>query len=242
VDIYDSSGNSVYQYGYDSWGKIVSQTGPKTEIGTLNPFRYRGYYYDTETGLYYLNSRYYDPEVGRFINADSLIDSGHTLLGHNMFAYCNNNPVNSIDSTGYWATDIDSHLTLNKHIMFHKNKRPYVGEPGSTYEAPNGDKRTCGPDGKPLRDYDHNNHGNPKNHPSDENGGHYHDWDWDNEIPRGDPYVIESNTVEGIIVVATSIIGIAVVLADDITGVGTANDFLLGPLGGGLAKGIAMLP
>ena len=64
----------------------------------MNPFRYRGYYYDTETGLYYLQSRYYDPETGRFINADAQFDSG--ITGKNLFVYCNNNPVSSIDPDG----------------------------------------------------------------------------------------------------------------------------------------------
>jgi len=66
----------------------------------VNPFRYRGYYYDTETGLYYLQSRYYDPEIGRFINADGLVSTGQGVLGNNMFAYCENNWVNFSDPSG----------------------------------------------------------------------------------------------------------------------------------------------
>ena len=72
-----------------------------TTIGVKNPIRYRGYYYDTETGLYYLQSRYYDPETCRFINADSLIIAGDYLQGTNMFAYCLNNPVMYVDPSGY---------------------------------------------------------------------------------------------------------------------------------------------
>ena len=64
------------------------------------PFRYRNYVYDTETGLYYLQSRYYDPKVGRFINADAFASTGQGVLGNNMFAYCGNNPVNYEDLTG----------------------------------------------------------------------------------------------------------------------------------------------
>ena len=72
-------------------------------IGNINPLRYRGYYYDTETGFYYLNSRYYDPETGRFINIDNEISGvGGNPLGYNMFAYCGNNPVNREDSFGNW--------------------------------------------------------------------------------------------------------------------------------------------
>jgi len=68
-------------------------------LGADNPFRYRAYYYDDETGLYYLESRYYNPEWGRFINADGQINDG--LLGANLFAYCENNPVNREDPKGH---------------------------------------------------------------------------------------------------------------------------------------------
>ena len=75
-------------------------------IANLNPFRYRGYYFDTDTGLYYLNSRYYDPELGRFINADAidiLNTAQEELNGLNLYAYCFNNPVNDIDKNGNWS-------------------------------------------------------------------------------------------------------------------------------------------
>ena len=70
------------------------------ELADLNPIRYRGYYYDTETGFYYLQSRYYDPALGRFINADSYTSTGQDYIGYNMFAYCNNNPVILQDNIG----------------------------------------------------------------------------------------------------------------------------------------------
>ena len=96
----DANGNRVVTYTYDPWGKILSTTDTSgTNIGTLNSFRHKGYYYDSETGFYYLNSRYYDPEIGRWINADSLLSQG-SVLGNNMFAYCLNNPVNMADTTG----------------------------------------------------------------------------------------------------------------------------------------------
>ena len=93
-----------YAYEYDAWGKLVSITGEKAStLGVINPLRYRGYYYDSETGLYYLQSRYYDPEVGRFISADDpeiLLEDQDNLLQYNLFAYCFNNPVNMFDLTG----------------------------------------------------------------------------------------------------------------------------------------------
>ena len=88
---------SVATYEYDAWGNILSSSGRLAEI---NPLRYRGYYYDNETGFYYLQSRYYDPVNRRFINADSLAITGQGSLGTNMFAYCNNNPVMLVDSEG----------------------------------------------------------------------------------------------------------------------------------------------
>ena len=81
---------SVATYEYDAWGNILSSSGRLAEI---NPLRYRGYYYDSETGFYYLQSRYYDPENHRFINADSFASTGQGFLGTNMFAYCNNCPT-----------------------------------------------------------------------------------------------------------------------------------------------------
>ena len=98
VRIVNSSRNTVASYTYDPWGKIISSSGTLADI---NPLRYRGYYYDSETGFYYLQSRYYDPEIGRFINADSYASTDATgLLSTNMFAYCENDPVNKSDPTG----------------------------------------------------------------------------------------------------------------------------------------------
>ena len=110
IGLYDSDLNSVVQYSYDSWGKLLSVTGSLAEtVGKANPFRYRGYYYDSETELYYLNSRYYDPEMGRFVNADDssiLEEDQGEILEHNLFTYCLNNPVNKFDEDGYAAANI----------------------------------------------------------------------------------------------------------------------------------------
>lgn len=100
--ILDSDGNQVVSYVYDSWGKLVSTSGILADtIGVQNPYRYRGYYYDVETGFYYLQNRYYDPVTGRFINSDSLIGSTGELNTHNMFAYCGNEPINRVDPAGF---------------------------------------------------------------------------------------------------------------------------------------------
>lgn len=110
TEIYDSTGALASSYSYDAWGEVVSVTDvsgaaitSSTHIANVNPIRYRGYYYDTETSLYYLKSRYYDPQVKRFLNADGYVQTGDGLYDKNMFAYCLNNPVNSSDPTGKFA-------------------------------------------------------------------------------------------------------------------------------------------
>ena len=107
VGIYNGVGELKAHYEYDAWGNVISITDNNgnaitnpNHIGNLNPFRYRGYYQDTETGLYYLMSRYYDAVTHRFINADGYFQAGTTILDGNTFAYCANNPIYSSDPTG----------------------------------------------------------------------------------------------------------------------------------------------
>ena len=97
VQIIDANGVMQAEYIYSPWGEVVSAEGDLAEV---NPLRYRGYYYDSETGFYYLQSRYYDPENHRFINADSFASTGQGIVGTNMFAYVNSDPVNCIDADG----------------------------------------------------------------------------------------------------------------------------------------------
>ena len=104
IAILDTSGNRVVEYTYDAWGNILSISGSKKDdLGQANPLRYRGYVYDNETGLYYLQSRYYDPQTHRFLNADALTSTGQGRLGNNMFAYCLNNPIAMKDHGGYFG-------------------------------------------------------------------------------------------------------------------------------------------
>ena len=108
IAILNSSMNVVAKYTYDSWGKLISIkdnngndiTNSTSTIGYINPIRYRSYYYDNETGLYYLKSRYYDPEIDRFINADRYVSAGQAISGFNMYVYCNNNPISNFDPNG----------------------------------------------------------------------------------------------------------------------------------------------
>lgn len=84
----------------DASGNVINSA---SHIGNLNSFRYRGYFYDAETGLYNLKTRFYDPEVGRFLNMDSIdYAAPETINGLNLFAYCNNNPVMNVDPDGAW--------------------------------------------------------------------------------------------------------------------------------------------
>jgi len=113
LSVLDSYGLTVCEYTYDSWGKLITVTDDSgnavtnsTHVALLNPIRYRGYLYDSETGLYLTGTRYYDPEIGRFINGDGYVSTGQGVLGNNMFAYCGNNPVNRADPTGMFWKEI----------------------------------------------------------------------------------------------------------------------------------------
>jgi len=108
VKLIQTNGYVVAHYTYDAWGYILNCGGNLAEV---NPIRYRGYYYDNETGFYYLQSRYYDPVNRRFINADSYASTGQGFIGTNMFAYCNNSPIlfvdhdgNDAEAVGWWAS------------------------------------------------------------------------------------------------------------------------------------------
>jgi len=113
-ELRNESGTLFARYVYDSWGNVIhiydangAEITSSTNIAVQNPIRYRGYYFDAESGLYYLQSRYYDPVTCRFVNADSLVNSSD-VLGFNMYAYCGNNPVNHVDPTGmFWKEAFD---------------------------------------------------------------------------------------------------------------------------------------
>ena len=117
VGILNSSGTDVVTYTYDAWGNLLSTTGSMaSSLGLNNPLRYRGYVYDRETGLYYLQSRYYNPTICRFISADNLV-APETSVGCNQFIYCCNNPVSYSDSTGHWIETVFDLFSLGVSVV-----------------------------------------------------------------------------------------------------------------------------
>ncbi|MCX8074010.1 MAG: RHS repeat-associated core domain-containing protein [Clostridia bacterium] len=141
IVILDNSLTQVISYSYDSWGKIVSikdgtgtdVTSDPTSIGNISPYKYRGYRYDNETGMYYLQSRYYNPEFGRIINADGVSGQLGILLSHNLFAYCLNNPVNMYDPSGYLTISIFT-LRVVDAVNFLMNGPAALPQPKSVVE------------------------------------------------------------------------------------------------------------
>ena len=253
----DSNGNWVVKYTYDAWGNILTTTASTTRmLNTLakyNPLRYRGYVYDRETGLYYLQSRYYNPKIGRFINADAYISTGQNFAGNNMFAYCINNPVNMVDVAGFSPVhfsdvyitlpDTDAAKAFKYYNSFGRRNLPPYGEPNSSDVLFNPDgtpkqKRWYGPDGGAERDRDYNHDGNME---------FPHDHEWKNgkrgtdHLPPSPEYEFSAEPLLGMgIITICSFAAIAVVV-DDLTGAGVANDGLLAPLGAAISEGFRMI-
>ena len=107
VAILDENGNMVVSYGYDAWGAPLWCTGELAEtLGKVQPFRYRGYVFDEETGLYYLRSRYYNPQQLRWINSDNIIAVNSGFTAANNYVYCGNSPINRYDANGRSWKDV----------------------------------------------------------------------------------------------------------------------------------------
>ena len=140
--ITDANGTILAKYTYDEWGKILSITDGNgndvsanaSHIANINPLRYRGYYYDSETGFYYLLSRYYDPVTRRFINADGYVSTGQGFTGFNMFAYCGNNPVMYVDPCGTSTVSIWELLDYKYDGSMRDFRRLEQGLPPYAYE------------------------------------------------------------------------------------------------------------
>ena len=120
IGLIDKTGKRVVSYKYDSWGKTISTTGTlAATIGKKNPFRYRGYYFDAESGMYYLQSRYYDVEIRRFISADGIMASvGGNIKGSNVFCYCFSNPIKTLDLSGKWPKSFRAACEATVHTIY----------------------------------------------------------------------------------------------------------------------------
>ena len=135
----DEAGNQAVEYKYYTWGAMRSTTGTlASTIGKLNPFRYRGYFYDDETKLYYVGSRYYDPQIRRWISPDSNLSGiGGSILGNNGYIYCFNNASTLCDPTGNWPsiskvfTTILAGTTAAAHVAVETVKTTYKNVVGA---------------------------------------------------------------------------------------------------------------
>ena len=192
VGMLDNSGSIVVVYKYDAWGRAISTVGTlTTTVGKYNLFRYRGYNYDEETGLYYLRSRYYNPVMERFVNADTRVNGIGSAA--NVYCYCNNSSLRFIDPDGCygdpvvpapivyptpapsrpitWMEDFEQHYYFSTAGIY------YHGAPNShrVWQNSKGEwlERWYGDDGTPVMDRHWTNHGNPKEHPFIP-----HDEDW----------------------------------------------------------------
>ena len=119
VSIMNSNNERVVNYEYDAFGNVFSITGPEnSSLGVPNHFRYKGYYYDTETNLYFLKTRYYSPELCRFISPDSVnyLDPD-SINGLNLYAYCENDPVNMVDPSGHFAIALGIGITIGTYEL-----------------------------------------------------------------------------------------------------------------------------
>lgn len=136
IGIINNNYDRVVTYEYNSWGQIVSVIDAlgniitdTNHIGIVNPFRYRSYYYDEETNLYYLNSRYYNPKNGRFISPDSVLGANSDLLSYNLYIYLSNNPINDFDPDGLGLFSKIKNLIKNWKSKTKKEKKHLLPRP-----------------------------------------------------------------------------------------------------------------
>lgn len=239
TSIYDGDGNMVAKYEYDVWGNVLTVTDAnnksitdKNHIANLNPFRYRSYYYDSKSGLYYLMSRYYDPVAHRFLNAGGYFQSGDNILDTNMNAYCQNNPIMNSDPTGescrkHACYYVGSCEACNPDLYRLRRSRP--GFVAKAYSA--GSKK--GGDWKPRKDSRKGSENRQptgarernKAHP---NGEEHSRVPKGNGLKRYDPITLEKILATEVIII--SAVFIVYLVANDVTGVGVIDDAAIIPV------------
>ena len=188
-------------------------------IGTLNPFRYRGYYYDEETGLYYLQSRYYDPEVGRFINADEidLLGADGSLTGYNLFIYCGNSPSCASDRNGYSLSKLHESIDLGVVFLTWCQSISDILITNVVFFEEHHKKGTTNPSNK-------NKHQEGQARKQRDNGGEKGD---KRRKDRSNKRKGSSKQLQSAVIVIGGGILFALILADDSVGIGAADDFLI---------------
>jgi len=255
IAIVDYQGNLIAKYRYDAYGYIDFVTDANgnnitsnTHIAYLNPFRYRGYMYDDETGFYYLRSRYYDPYTGRFLNADSYVSTGQGFTGFNMFAYCNCNPVMFADYVGNcpegfigpcqgpgkcknYQDPFESYQYQTLILTIDRNSPP--DHPDYKPPKKGGGKKVRNPNGEgwgwPAKDGgvwmpDPDMHGGEGWTIQYPGGGHSHAY------PSGgvrNHFESEHSTGTSVLYLVLAALATAYLAVDDITGVGASNDGLI---------------
>ena len=254
-------GTLIATYQYDPWGnprgikdasgKAIAQTG--NHIATYNPFRYRGYRYDVDTGLYYLQSRYYDPMTCRFVNADRYASTGQGPIGNNMFSYCNNSPVRYDDQTGAMISG-PGYMCVNDGGHAGPSE---IGEDDDTSVIAGRQKKVKRKDDRHGNDQRSQTGARERNvgHP---NGEEYSRRAKGNRGVRrsmGHPDIPEPifsipkmnlegnwcNVIEGGALAIGGVIVLAIVVLDDATVVGCADDAAIPILGELIRKGVGMV-
>ena len=227
--IASADGTILANYYYDSWGKLIETTGNAT-IAELNPIRYRSYYYDSETEWYYLNTRYYSPELCRFISSDGYIQTGQGLLDKNMFAYCLNNPIIRFDSNGNSWSDVKNWFsnTFNKAKQWVED----LFSPGKSKDNvqqynPHKKKGTTSP-------HNRNKHEEGQTRRNRDNGGEKGDkrrTPNPNKRRTANSSMVILKKVAVCAVAIVAVVGIVYVVANDATVVGIIDDAIIAPLG-----------
>ena len=237
IRIYDGTGAVVANYNYDAWGNVISVTDANgtaitdsTHIANVNPLRYRGYYFDSEIGLYYLQSRYYDPAVKRFINADALLGANKDILGNNVFAYCSNDPINYKDETGCGKilNKIKNRVTQFIEKVKKKAEKLRNNVVGATEHKKKG---TTNPANKGK----HEKGKARKNRDNRNEKGDARRKDRSNKRRRNDEVntdidIVLDKEIEYEVITVTATTSLFFILADDITGIGGVDDIAIIPL------------
>ncbi len=280
VAIFDANGKLIGRYIYDAWGNCALRSTGTIVGGTIafqgfavleaNPIRYRSYYYDSETRLYYLNSRYYSPDMCRFLNADLYAQTGQGILDKNMFAYCLNNPVKFMDPIGLFVVSIPAEGAGSATVTVDENECVSVIRDGDTYiiEPISPSQVPTVTDIKPAPD--HPNYKPPKGGPTRVKNPNGPGWGWKakddgvwvwtpnmhggdgwtiqypngrhkHAYPNGgvrDHFQTEPTTADAPVMVFVGVVISAILIIDNITGVGVADDTLLAGSGACVVGGL----